>query len=479
MKPTKTILLCFCALVIIVMESTAINAQSAKVFMADGIKIGEVTGTRAIIWTRLTAAPERNRNGIPWATTADRVPTGHTLAEMADSVTGASGDVRLTCWRADAMAQPDARPLQQTAWLAVDTTADFTRQFTLNDLSPATTYILRIEGRAAGAKDASCKIDTRFQTAPAPDDAAPLSFTVVTGQDFWTRDDPDNGLRIFPLMLRLAPDFFVHTGDNEYFDRPKPFAKNMELARYKWNRIYALPFQREFLDHIPAYFMKDDHDTLKDDSWPGETYGDLTWDEGKRIFLEEVPMGESTYRTFRWGRDLQIWLVEGRDFRSPNNMPDGPDKTIWGAKQKQWFKRTVRASDATFRILITPTPLVGPDRSAKNDNLANKGFTHEGNEQRAFVAAQKNMYVITGDRHWQYVSVDPKTGLREYSCGPTSNAHAGGWKEEDLRPMHRYLNVQGGFLLVKVERETGAPRIHFLHYDTQGKVCHEDVLPVQ
>ena len=45
-------------------------------------------------------------------------------------------------------------------------------------------------------------------------------------------------------------------------------------------------------------------------------------------------MGEQTYRTFRWGKDLQIWLVEGRDFRSPNNMPDGPDKTIWGAEQK-------------------------------------------------------------------------------------------------------------------------------------------------
>ena len=39
-------------------------------------------------------------------------------------------------------------------------------------------------------------------------------------------------------------------------------------------------------------------------------------------------MGERTYRTFRWGRGLQIWLVESRDFRSANTMKDGPDKTI-------------------------------------------------------------------------------------------------------------------------------------------------------
>ncbi len=33
-------------------------------------------------------------------------------------------------------------------------------------------------------------------------------------------------------------------------------------------------------------------------------------------------------RTFRWGKTLQIWLVEGRDYRSPNNMPDGPEDPV-------------------------------------------------------------------------------------------------------------------------------------------------------
>jgi len=86
-----------------------------------------------------------------------------------------------------------------------------------------------------------------------------------------------------------------------------------------------------FHRQIPGYFMKDDHDTWMDDSWPGMKspfMGDFTFEQGQRVFLEQVPMGEKTYRTFRWGKDLQIWLVEGRDFRSPNDMPDGPGKTI-------------------------------------------------------------------------------------------------------------------------------------------------------
>ena len=44
------------------------------------------------------------------------------------------------------------------------------------------------------------------------------------------------------------------------------------------------------------------------------------------------------------------------------------------------------------------------------------------------------MYVVCGDRHWQYVSKHPKYGIVEFSIGPNSNEHAGGWKQEDVRP---------------------------------------------
>ena len=147
-----------------------------------------------------------------------------------------------------------------------------------------------------------------------------------------------------------------------YYDysRSEPKATNAALARFKWNRMYAMPFQRSFHNAVGAYFIKDDHDTVKNDCWPRQSYGDLTWEQGLGIFREQVPMGERTFRTVRWGRDLQVWLVEGRDFRSANPEPDGPDKTIWGAEQKRWFFESVRKSDATFRILVSPTPIVGP-----------------------------------------------------------------------------------------------------------------------
>ena len=90
--------------------------------------------------------------------------------------------------------------------------------------------------------------------------------------------------------------------------------------------------------------------------------GSFTYEHGLTVYDEQVPMSNKKhYRTFRWGKDLQIWLVEVRDHRSQNFLPDGPDKSLWGKEQLDWFKLTAQASDATFKFLISPTPLVGPD----------------------------------------------------------------------------------------------------------------------
>lgn len=461
-----------------------VSAQPAPVYMANGIKIGEATQTRAIVWTRLTEAPERNKDGyaFPEIETSKKAADlsvseicgGHPLDEMKGSVPGASGEVRAAWWPAG-----DTGAGQETGWKAVDPDSDYTRQFALEHLRPATQYAVLVEGRPEGAEAPTCAVEGRFRTPPAVDAVRPVRFMVVTCQDYPRRDDPENGHKIYREMQQLDPDFFVHTGDIEYYDRPEPWAPAQSLARFKWNRLYSMPFQREFHKAVSSYFIKDDHDTLKNDCWPGQRYGQLTWEQGLAIFREQVPMGGKTYRTVRWGNDLQIWMVENRDFRSPNRMPDGPGKTIWGEEQMAWFKRTVSQSDATFRVLISPNPLVGPDRKNKNDNHSNAGFEYEGSRLRRFIAAQNNMIVINGDRHWQYASVDDETGLREWGTGPSSDVHAGGWDQADFRPEHRYLNLVGGFLEVQVDRKDGVPTLSLRHHGVDGDVLHEDVLKAE
>jgi len=115
-------------------------------------------------------------------------------------------------------------------------------------------------------------------------------------------------------------------------------------------------------------------------------------------------------------------------------------------------------------------------RPRKNDNHANAGFAHEGNEIRRWIQQNvpDNFFVICGDRHWQYHSVHPETGLNEFSVGAASNSHAGGTPGHNPE-IHRFHKVQGGFLTVRVGREDGAPMILFQLCDVDGNVSYEKV----
>ena len=302
---------------------------------------------------------------------------------------------------------------------------------------------------------------------------------MTTCHDYPRRSHADGHL-IYPSMGRLNPDFALHAGDVEYYDKAKPFAWTVDLMRFHWNRLFALPFNRSFYSQTTTYFLKDDHDTLKNDCWPGQTYGSVSFDEGVEVFREQFPAVDRPYGTVRWGRHLQIWMIEGREYRSPNNSADGPDKTILGAAQKRWLFESVRGSDATFRILFSPTPIIGPDRDNKRDNHSNKAFRHEGDELRRFLAGQRNMFVLCGDRHWQYASriLDTDTGphaMWEFGCGPGSDEHQLGWKKGDRRESHEFLRVAGGFLSGHVQPGDRTATLTLRHHSVDGETVNEIV----
>lgn len=455
---------------------TFVTPAAKAAHLAMGLRVGEVTQTSAIVWTRITKSAERNADGVRLVGRAGKkvaefVPPEVPIEQLEGAVPGAPGEVRLTLSQ-----NADFSDGKTSDWLAVDEEADFTRQFHLADLIPATRYYVRVEARSPGEDAATARCEGSFLTPAAADQWQDVSFAVITGQAYKDLDYPD-GYHIYPAMGKLGLNFLVPTGDTVYYDSEKPRARTVDLARHHWHRIYSLPRIVAFHRSVPGYWEKDDHDTLSDDSWPTlnpKWMLPMTWEDGLRTFREQVPMGEKTYRTIRWGKGLQVWFVEGRDFRSPNTMPDGPDKSIWGKEQRAWLQKSILASDADFRVLVSPTPIVGPDRPNKRDNHSNPNFAYEGNLFRNWTRDEglDNFYVCCGDRHWQYRSIDPKTKLMEFSCGPASDRHAGGTPGQDpkYQPFHR---VGGGFLSVSVTRENDAPTIAFRFHDVKGKVVHE------
>lgn len=463
------------ALFIVALLSINVNAQdNDQVYFTNGFKLGEVTDSSVVVWTRLCKAPSplpitHKRKDPPFRSPIN-FNNDMPANEMDGAVEGKFGFVKITIKSDDT--------LFSSAWLPVSSYKDYTLKKQITGLKANQRYQIILNGRINEDADIA-EIKGKFSTAPKNDQVSPITFTSTSCQYFWDYDDSLRGFKVYDSMLKLDPLFHCQTGDFVYYDKGGPMSYNVDLARHKWHAINSWSSLVEFFANTPIYLQKDDHDVLKDDASPGiAPFGELSFQDGIDIWYEQSPIIDKPYRTLRWGKNLQIWLVEGREFRSDNWEPDGSNKTIWGKEQKEWFAATVKESDATFKILVSPTPVVGPDRAeGKNDNHANGAFKTEGDWLRKFLA-DNDMFVINGDRHWQYVSVDDETGIMEFSQGASSDSHAQGWGEKDKRPEHKFLRVKGGFLAVQVY-QTNKPTIKFMHCDVDGNIVNEEIITKQ
>lgn len=457
-----------------------LTALRAQLHTAQGSMIGEVTATTALLQTRLTAIPG------PALDAQDRVP-------------GAAGVV---CFEYGTT--PDFAGARRTAWIDAVAAHDFIARAELTGLKPGQVYHFRpVFGTdRAGAKPGRAG---RFATLPGAASEQPVSFIVGSCMNYnkfmfgkrgkagdtitATEEDKRLGFPALVPMAALQPDFFVGTGDIVYYDNilNGPAATLQEL-RECWHEQFRFARMVEFLTRTPAYWSKDDHDFRFNDS--DNTGAKLPLPQtGIEVFREQLPIhpaGERaapTYRTHRVNKHLQIWLTEGRDHRSPNAMPDGPDKTLWGREQLAWLQRTLKESDATWKILISPTPLVGPDDADKTDNHVNlDGFRHEADAFFAWLGANRIRGFMTfcGDRHWQYHSIHP-SGIEEFACGALNDENArpgvapgskqGTDPEGRVRQPYTYAQPTGGFIRVRVGAGDAATLV-IEHRDDTGQVLN-------
>ena len=455
------------------------RSHGEEVYRAQGEMTGEVTSNSAIVQTRLTAV-DRNVDG---------------------NVPGAVGVARF-----EYATDREFQSSQMTPWQSSRPETDYIIKAVVKGLRPSTRYYYRVHYGPSREETHIGPVCT-FRTLQGAGGTDAVSVAVVTGmmygyfhgldrEEKGPREDRAAGYPALATMLGMDLDFFVGTGDNVYYDTRlrEAFAKTLPQLRQKWHEQFVQSRFVELFRKVPTYWEKDDHDHRYNDC---DCAGDRlpSSDLGIATFREQVPIVDpadpqaKTYRTYRVNRDLQIWLVEGRDYRSPNRMPDSPEKTLWGADQLAWLKRTLLASDATFKLLISPTPLVGPDDAYKIDNHTNhKGFRHEGREFFKWIVEhrlhEQGFYTVCGDRHWQYHSRDP-LGVEEFSCGALVDENSrlgrkpGDPKSTDpqaeVKQFYTQSEASGGFLRITVGTGkvpgTGSARFTFL--DDLGKVLYE------
>jgi 3-phytase/alkaline phosphatase D len=249
-------------------------------------------------------------------------------------------------------------------------------------------------------------------------------------------------------------DFFVKLGDTVYADVaspavPAPQATTLDEFRAKhvenYQPTHGIDPWGELAASTQTFSMIDDHEVTND--FDGGAFSPSTgwfnqgslYVNGLQAFVEHNPMFPTTwpalgdprvdgrpalYRSFQWGRDAAVFMVDARSFRDASLPPVSnpfnpaevgafiqasfnPTRTMLGAPQLGKLLQDLAAAEAagvTWKFLMTSMPMQNFGPLAGEDRW--EGYAAE----RAFLLSQiaalgiKNVVFVTADFHGTIVN---------------------------------------------------------------------------
>ena len=434
------------------------TALAAANPLPQGIAVGDVTSQSALLWLR-TDGPMVVQ--VEWAPVA----AWDTLSKLATAVA----------------------PVARTPLFTTGSESDFTLVVSLDRLTPATRYRFYVsvgtKGREGTSTQARVAAQGEFTTFPDANSHVPVTVAWsgdLGGQQRCRRGTA--GYPIFDVMRARQPDFFLFLGDTVYADDVCPSPPNepgadfraANLAEYRARHRYQRGAEalRRFLETIPVYVMWDDHEVR--DNFAGPF--DSQMPAGRQALREYWPIRvapddpQRLYRSVRAGADLDVFILDTRQYRSRNDDRDGPAKTMLGEQQLQWLLNGLTESSATWKVIVTSVPLSvskgGKIGLSGNDGWAGgpgiPGFERERQVIVDYILTRrmKNVVFLAGDIHSvQANAYDPNSDgipdFHEFVVGPLSAAPGRQTPASvELRPTT--LINEGGYMNFGVIRVTNS-----------------------
>ena len=331
---------------------------------------------------------------------------------------------------------------ERQAQVTLSLAADRTGKASLLGLLPGTRYRYKLAQGGASAEG-------EFGTAPAPDSETPVRFAWsgdLGGRGFCRH--VTDGYPILRAMARFPVDFFLFVGDTIYADYicdgpdivPGSgfVAKTLPQyhAKHRYNR--ADPGVQDYFRRTPVFAIWDDHEVVNNFSGSLEPRMPI----GRQAFIDYFPIVPPReepgrlYRRFRWGKFLEVFVLDTRQYRSANSDPDGPGKTMLGRAQRRWLAEGVLASTALWKVVVTSVPLSVPTGRKARDAWSNAnilGFPEDGGtgfatERDAILrelraGGVKNLVFLAADvHHAELIRLHPTTewSFHEFIAGPMS-----------------------------------------------------------
>jgi alkaline phosphatase D len=410
----------------IVLASAAVAAEAARPGFRYGVAAGEITSTTAALWTRAPRAGEMTL----------------TVALAANGRTVRSGRIR-----------------------ALDRATDLTRTVNVRGLRPSTRYSYWFtQGADASARGT-------FTTAPPAARSVAVRFAISGDADATAVDGKPayNGFGVYGRMAAERNDFNVNLGDTIYSDSEVGGAPIARTVLQKWGK-YKLGLDlaplRALRRSAGLYSHWDDHEFINDFSKP--EHGEGIYEAGVKAFTDYVPapaLGQhGLYRTFRWGKNLELFFLDERSFRSAkaddicagdlaptapqavrdafatlapplrNPVPlaclaalNDPARTMLGAAQYAAFTRAIRASTATWKVIVNEVPIqqyyaLPYDRwegyAAERERLLR--FLQTNVQNVVFLTTDTHANLVNEVRHRTLGGAPQGSGMWEVVTGPVA-----------------------------------------------------------
>jgi len=310
---------------------------------------------------------------------------------------------------------------------------DYAAHITLSGLVPETKYSYGVE--INGVLDSHV---FEFTTFPPP--TAERSFTFVAFSD---QDTP----RAAPAWSTGAaedPAFVLQLGDFTHTAiAPKKKEKRKVADWWRLNlwSTASTPagqwFSSAIAGSFPFVHIWDDHDYGKGDGDKTFAYRSFAM----RAFADDFPTyprpspSEGFWQSFRYGQ-AEVFVLDLRSQRDPDDARDGASKSMLGPTQKAWLLNGLLNSTATWKFIVSSS--VWNPHSKQQDSWAE--FKHEQDEIVDFIRTNSITGVIfmSGDIHsngaiddgtnsyFPEVSV-PNTNTASFTC--TGLNGCGTWSE--------------------------------------------------
>jgi phosphodiesterase/alkaline phosphatase D-like protein len=385
-----------CLLALLAIAAALPSTAAAKGF-SRGVASSEVASTSALLWTR-----------------ADK--PGKVTLKVAK-------DARL-------------RRGAKTARLRARKGADNTVQKTMRGLKPGTKYFFRFSRKGARSDRGT------FRTAPKTSSTKAVRFA-WTGDADPVVDPSTKRLKFAPFdvyarMARERNAFNVNLGDTIYSDtdsdlaRTDPLALTVAQKRAKYRTMLTAANLRRLRAAAGMYNQWDDHEFLNDFAIAQTRYptvsgtqqgqpsrivtvdGRKLYRDGVKAFREYMPVtytkSRGIYRSFRWGRNLEVFFLDERSFRNAGADDNGTCDNPQGSGNRDFAPTAPQRIRALFAAVIPQFASPPPPGCVERINDPNRHYLGTAQFNRFTQAVKRSkatFKVVMNELPIQQFYVDP------------------------------------------------------------------------